>query len=69
MMERNYDLLVDRYARVNANIEYLEQLRRFETKTYKENKDIIVNKLDELVKEANDILDTLGNIVNEKEPV
>ena len=69
MKERNYDSLTERYAMVTAKITYYKQLKDFENKTYRFNKIMIDNRLDELKKEANDILDTLESVVNEKEPV
>lgn len=65
-MERNYDSLTERYAMVTAKITYYKQLKDFENKTYRFNKIIIDNRLDELKKEAYDILNAIGMVINEK---
>lgn len=64
-MERNYDTLTERYAMTTAKITYYKQLKDFENKTYRFNKIMIDNRLDELKKEANDILDAIGMVINE----
>lgn len=65
-MERNYDSLTERYAMTIAKITYYKQLKAFENKTYRFNKIIIANRLDELKKEANDILNAIEMVINEK---
>lgn len=65
-MERNYDSLTERYAMTIAKITYYKQLKAFENKIYRFNKIIIANRLDELEKEANDILNAIEMVINEK---
>ena len=69
MMERNYEYLVDEYARTLSNLKYLLVLKNFYSEIYKSNRDNIDNKIEKLEIESERLLTELEKLVNEKEPV
>lgn len=62
-MIKDYEYLATEYARVCCNIKYLSVLKKLETKQYKVNRTDIDNKLKELEKECDALLDELEEIV------
>ena len=68
-MIKDYDYLINNYAVVRAGIEHISVLKHFGAEVYKNNKENIDKKLEELEKESDNLLTALENIVNEKEPV
>lgn len=68
-MERNYEYLVNEYARVRGTKEHIRVLKQFESEVYKRNKAHIDNELERLEVESEGLLTELEQLINNKESV
>lgn len=63
-MLRNYETIVNEYARFSASIEYIRVLKQFGAEIYRKNEIMFDKRLDELNKECDKLLDELGVLVS-----
>lgn len=68
-MTRNYEDLVNEYARVRGTKEHIRVLKQFESEVYKRNKVHIDNELERLEVESERLLTELEKLINIEEPV